>query len=148
MGTRPSRSSADTVLGLAGSQRHWTWEYLRNGLANAGIQWCESMNDRYEPDEWTVDGEKITDPGRLAKIREAADRGGIVVRHWFYRGARGPDIRGFTDFEEFETYLKERAKPGDAFDVWSVSDICDFERALAKGKLPDADGCVPKRGAY
>ena len=113
-----------------------------------GRHTCVSMSDRYEPDEWTVEGEKITEPERLAKIREAADRGGIVVRHWHYRGAQCPDIRGFTDFEEFETYLRERAKPGDAFDVWSVSEICDFERALAGGKLPDADGCVPKRGAY
>jgi len=106
------------------------------------------VTDRYEPDEWTVEGEKITEPDNLAKIRAAADRGGIVVRHWFYRGARCPDIRGFTDFDEFETYVHVHAKPGDAFDVWAFSDVCDFERAVAKGKVPDIDGAVPKLGAY
>ncbi len=106
------------------------------------------MVDRYEPDGWTLDGEKITSPENLSRVRAAADRGGIIVRHWFYRGARCPDIRGFSDFDEFEGYLSEHARPGDAFEIWSFADVCDFDRALAKGKLPDADGCVPKRGAY
>jgi len=106
------------------------------------------MTDRYEPDGWTLDGEKITSPENLAAIREAADQGGIIVRHWFYRGARSPAIRGFYDFDEFEAYLRTDAMPGDAFDIWSFSKVCRFEDALAKGKLPDADGCVPTRGAY
>lgn len=105
--------------------------------------------DRYEPDGWTTEGEKITSDENLARIREAADgAGGIIVRHWFYRGARGPDIRGFTDFGEFEEYLARHAHPGDAFDVWSFSEVCKFDEALATGKLPDADGAVPLRGAY
>jgi hypothetical protein len=106
------------------------------------------MVDRYEPDEWALDGEKITSADNLTKIRDAADRGGIIVRHWFYRGSRCPDIRGFTDFEEFQAYLDEHSTPGDAFDIWSFSESCDFDRTLAKGKVPDTDGCVPKRGAY
>jgi len=106
------------------------------------------MVDRYEPDGWTLDGEKITSSDNLTKIRQAADDGGIIVRHWFYRGSRCPDIRGFTDFAEFQSYLDEQAKPGDAFDIWSFAAVCDFDRALAKGKFPDSDGCVPKRGAY
>lgn len=107
------------------------------------------MSDRYEPDQWTTEGERITSDENLARIREAADEvGGIVVRHWFYRGARGPDIRGFTNFEEFEEYLARNALPGDAFDVWSFNEVCRFEEALAKGKFPDTDGAVPLRGAY
>ena len=80
----------------------------------------EIVQDRYEPNGWTLDGEKITTGPNLARIREAADRGGIIVRYWFYRGARCPDIGGFTDFDQ----------------------------ALAKGKLPDRDGAVPLHGAY
>jgi hypothetical protein len=106
------------------------------------------MFDRYEPDGWTANGAKITSGENLDRIREAADRGGIIVRHWFYRGSRGPDIRGFTDFEEFEEYLAQHARPGDAFDVWSFSAVCDFDHALTSGKLPDSDGTVPLRGAY
>ena len=39
------------------------------------------MTERYEPDGWTLEGEKVTSPENLLKIREAADRAGIVVRH-------------------------------------------------------------------
>lgn len=107
------------------------------------------MFDRYEPDGWTTEGEKITSDENLARIRHAADEvGGIIVRHWFYRSARGPDIRGFTSFRDFEEYLAQHGRPGDAFDVWSFDEVCQFDQALAKGKLPDGDGAVPLRGAY
>ena len=109
----------------------------------------QPIADRYEPDGWTTEGERITSDENLARTRAAADEaGGIVVRHWHYRGSRGPDIRGFTDFDEFQEYLAAHARPGDAFDVWSFSEVCRFEEALAVGKLPDTDGAVPLRGAY
>jgi hypothetical protein len=104
--------------------------------------------DRYEPDEWSLQGETITSEANLALIREAADEGGIIVRHWHYRAARSPDIRGFSDYEEFERYLAAYGVPGDAFDVWTFAASCDFDHVLAKGKLPDKDGAVPLRGAY
>jgi len=103
---------------------------------------------RHEPDGWTRDGEKVTSVANLARIRAAADDGGIVVRHWFYRGSRSPDLLAFNDFEVFEQYLKEQARPGDAFDIWSVAEVCTRERALVWAKFPDADGAVPARGAY
>jgi hypothetical protein len=100
-------------------------------------------------DEWTKEGENITSPENLARIREAADEGGgIIMRHWFYRGARAPDLRCFTDFGAFEAYLAAQALPGDAFDVWSFDEVCRFDEALAKGRLPDGGGAVPLRGAY
>ena len=40
---------------------------------------------------------------------------------------------------------------GDAFDVHSFADVCDFDSALAKGEFaatPDTDGCVPKRAPH
>jgi hypothetical protein len=104
---------------------------------------------RYEGDGWTTEGEKITSDENLARIRKAADEvGGIIVRHWFYRGGRGPEIRGFTHFEEFEAYLAQHGRPGDAFDVWSFEEVCRFDEALAKGKMPDTDGTVPLRAPY
>lgn len=105
--------------------------------------------DRYEPDGWTTEGDRITSGEKLARIQaEMEERGGIIVRHWFYRGSRCPEIRGFVDFEEFKEYLATEALPGDAFDVWSFSEVCKHDQALARGKLPDDDGAVPLRGAY
>lgn len=104
---------------------------------------------RSEQDGWTTGGKKITSDENLTRIREAADEvGGIVVRYWFYRCSRGPEIRGFTYFEQFEAYLAQHANPGDAFDVWSFSEVFKDDRMLADGKFPDTDGTVPLHGAY
>jgi hypothetical protein len=103
---------------------------------------------RHEPDGWSTEGEKITADATLARIRAAADDGGIIVQHWFYRGARSPDLLAFDDFESFEEYVKHQADPGDAFDIWSFIAVCAQDRRLAWGKFPDEDGSVPARGAY
>ncbi len=104
--------------------------------------------DRYEPDDWSPSGKKILSEESLVKISKALTKGPIVVQHWFYRGASCPRIYGFDDLEEFQTHLAENAVPGDAFDVWSFSEVCTQSNVLTEGKLHDEDGCVPKGGAY
>jgi hypothetical protein len=104
--------------------------------------------DRYEPDNWTLEGKKILSDDSVEKIKSVLSRGPIIVQHWFYRGASCPRVFGFEDFEEFEDHLKTNAVPGDAFDVWSFNDVCKPDGVIAEGKLHDSDGLVPKHGAY
>jgi hypothetical protein len=106
------------------------------------------MPDRYEPDNWTIDGEKILSEESIGKIKAVLTRGPIIVQHWYYRGACCPGVFAFEDFEEFEEYLKNYAIPGDLFRVWNFVDVCKPEDIVTKGKLHDTDGCVPKGGAY
>lgn len=108
----------------------------------------DRIYDRYEPDNWTEEGSKILSEGNIEKIQAILTKGPIVVLHWFYRGASCPRVYGFDDFEEFDEHLKERALPGDAFDIWSFSEVCTQEKIIAAGKLHDTDGCVPSGGAY
>ena len=104
--------------------------------------------DRYEPDNWIVDGSKILAEDSVQKINAAVALGPIIVQHWFYRGASSPRVFVFDDFEEFEDHLKDHALPGDAFDVWSFNDTCKQDRVVTEGKLHDFDNCVPNGGAY
>ena len=107
------------------------------------------MKIRYEPDEWTPDGHKILSDENLGIIRKTLeDEGPIIVEHWFYRGSRSPDRFVFEDLDDFVEYVNSKARPGDAFHVWSFYLICRDEKVIAHGKYPDADGCIPKKGAY
>jgi len=36
----------------------------------------------------------------------------------------------------------------DAIYVWRYDALCRHDNALTHGKCPDADGLIPKRGAY
>ena len=103
---------------------------------------------RAESDDWNPHGARITSEENMAKMRAAADDMGIIVKHWFYRGARSPDLLTFTDSENFEEYMKTQVGPGDDFDVYSFGEIIESLRPIASGKFPDVDGCVPRRGAY
>jgi hypothetical protein len=107
------------------------------------------MNYRYEPDEWTPDGQKILSDENLAVLRKTLeDVGSVIVEHRFYRGSRSPDRLVFDDFDDLLEYVRSRSRPGDAFSVWSFEELCKDENTLAYGKYPDVDGCVPKRGSY
>lgn len=106
------------------------------------------MHTRYEPDGWHPDGRKILSGENVAAIQAKFNEGPIIVRQWFYRAARSPEVYSFSNYEDFEEHLQDHAKPGDAFDVWSFHDVCLYENMLTQGKLPDADGCTPKGGAY
>jgi hypothetical protein len=104
---------------------------------------------RYEPDEWSAEGPKITTPENLEAIRTALEeRGPVIVEHWFYRGARGPDRLIFDDYDDLTVYLEEHACAGDAIEVWDWDTVCRTENVLARGKCPDDRGEVPRKGAY
>ena len=104
---------------------------------------------RAPQDDWGPDGKKITSPDILAIIQETLDKtSSVIVEHWHYRGGRSPDRLVFDDFEVFVEYLATKAKAGDAFHVWSFATVCTDASVFASGKLPDSDGCVPRRGAY
>jgi hypothetical protein len=107
------------------------------------------MKVRVEADEWTPDGRKILSAENVAAIRKTLeDEGPIILEHWHYRGACSPDRCVFDDFDDFLGYVKGQARIGDAFHIWSYAAVCRNDNEIAGGKLPDEDGCVPRKGAY
>lgn len=105
---------------------------------------------RTEADEWSTDGQKITDPNRLGAVRELleANGGPVLVEHRHLRGGCGPDHVVFHDFEDLTTYLSTNARAGDNIYVWNLESFLRDTEPLAHGKCPDADGAVPKKGPY
>src|SRR4051794_13389708 len=104
------------------------------------------MTIRAEEDRWSHQGRNIRDPARMAAIRDSLERGPLIVEHWYYRAGRSPKRLVFDDFDDFEEYLENQARPGDAFHLWEFASLCRDDNALTTGKFPDADGCVPERG--
>ena len=104
---------------------------------------------RPEEDDWRPDGKKILSPENLAVIeRTLEDEGPIIVEHWHYYGSRAPDRLICEDLDEFVAYVETKSRIGDAFHVWSFAAVCRDENEIASGKLPDEDGCVPRKGSY
>ena len=98
---------------------------------------------------WSTDGRNILSADRMAAIRKVLeDKGPVIVEHRFYYGSRAPDRLVFEDYDDLVAYLKTKAGPGDSFWVWDYDDVCRDDNPLADGKYPDAEGRVPKRGAY
>jgi hypothetical protein len=106
------------------------------------------MAFRSPDDHWVISGKNILAPSNLAILREALENGPVIVEHRFCRGARSPDRLIFEDFDELQTYLQDKAIPGDAFWIWDYSSVCRDDNPLVWGKRPDSDGCVPENGAY
>ena len=104
---------------------------------------------RVEADEWICDGEKISDPAKLATIKKLLEKDGpVLVEHKFLRGARAPHSVVFDDYEDFIEYLTAEARAGDKISVWSLRPFMRDTPPLAFGKCPAEDGAVPKKGAY
>jgi len=104
---------------------------------------------RAEQDNWSLEGEKITSPEKLAAIKAVLEKDGpILMSHAFLRGGRGPHEQVFDDYEEFVAYLTEHASAGDAISVWSLWPFMRDTPPLADGKCPAEDGAVPKGGPY
>jgi hypothetical protein len=104
--------------------------------------------DRNESDQWTTDGEKISEE-KLATVKDVLIKTGpILVQHWFYRGGRAPHHVAFDDYDEFVEYLLSNAKAGDAIDIWNLHSLLRVDNALIRAKCAAEDGTVPKGGAY
>jgi hypothetical protein len=104
---------------------------------------------RVDADNWSIDGEKITSPEKLAAIKDVLEKHGpILVRHAFLRGGRAPSTVAFDDYDDFIAYLTENARAGDNVHVWSLWPFMRDSVPLAHGKCPADDGAVPKGGAY
>ena len=104
---------------------------------------------RVEADEWTCDGEKISDSSKLAAIKNVLEKDGpVLVEHRFLRGARAPHTVVFNDYEDFVEYLTAEARAGDNISIWSLWPFMRDTPPLAFGKCPAEDGAVPKKGAY
>jgi hypothetical protein len=100
-------------------------------------------------DEWTVDGEKISAPEKLAAIKVVVTTvGPVLVEHGFLRGARAPATLAFDDYGDLIEYLTANARAGDSISVWSLGPFMRDTAPLASGKCPDEDGAVPKGGPY
>jgi hypothetical protein len=98
-------------------------------------------------DEWTTGGKNVLAPEVLQKIEVTLKNSPVIVEHWFYRGGRAPARLVFDDYEDFIGYINSTSKPGDAIYVWDFS-LCREDNHLAMGKVPDAQGRTPRRGAY
>jgi hypothetical protein len=104
---------------------------------------------RVEADKWSLDGEKITSPEKLAAIKQVLEKDGpVLVEHKFLRGARAPHTMVFDDYDDFVAYLTEHARSGDKVTVWNVWPFMRDTAPLARGKCPAEDGAVPEGGAY
>lgn len=103
---------------------------------------------RNESDQWSIDGDKITDEN-LAIVKDVLNKTGpILVQHWFYCGGRAPHHVAFDDYDDFIEYLVSNAKAGDAIDIWNLHSLLRVDNALIRAKCPAEDGAVPKSGAY
>jgi len=108
-----------------------------------------TMSIRVEANEWVSDGRKILSAENVAAVRATLEgEGPVIVEHWFYRGSRSPERLVFDDIDAFIEYVQGSARAGDAFHVWSFASVCRDENVLVSGKYPDADGHVPRGGAY
>jgi hypothetical protein len=104
---------------------------------------------RFEPDEWTAEGEKISSPDKLAAIKRAIEHDGpVLLEHKFLRGGRAPHTAVFEEYDELVTYLAANARAGDKITVWNLWPFMRDTPPIAYGKCPDSDGAVPKGGAY
>ena len=107
------------------------------------------MGWRAEQDGWSVNGAKINSPENLAIIEAVMEgTGPIIVQHFFYRGARSPELRGFDDFDDFRNWLDHETAAGDIIEVWNFSAVCNPDNVLVSGKYPDERGEVPAHGPY
>ena len=100
-----------------------------------------------ESDDWGP-GPDVLAEEVLVLVARILEESPIIVEHRFYRGARSPDRHVFDDIDELRGYLAAHARPGDAVWMWRFDELCRTENSLARGKVPDERGRVPRGGAY
>lgn len=107
------------------------------------------MSTIHEPDEWSTAGPSIISSENLELLKHVLDDvAPVVVEHWHYRGSRAPSRLIFNSYDQLDEYLRTATAPGDLFYMWNFTACCHPDNLLTTGKLPDAAGRVPKRGAY
>src|SRR5258706_14720948 len=98
-------------------------------------------------DEWILDDTAIVMSRLLPRIKELIeDESDVIVEHRLYKAAHAPIRLVFGDFETFEKYVLEKARPGDALLVWKFEDCCKDDGAVVSGKIPNERGQVPRGG--
>lgn len=107
-----------------------------------------ACHDRYEPDNWTVAGFKVTSAEGLQAIEAIFNQGPIIVQQWFYRGASSPCVLTFETMDEFILFIKSKVSAGDILSVWNFYEVCTKDNVVVQGKVPDLDGTTPEGGAY
>ena len=105
------------------------------------------MSNRDERDGWAI-GPNFLDQATLAALQAALEESPVIVEHRHYRGASAPERRIFDEYEDVRAYLATAVRAGDAIWVWRYDRVCTDRAAVLHGKLPDAEGAVPARGAY
>lgn len=98
--------------------------------------------------DWTSEGPNIISAQQLDVIRQSFADSSLIVEHRFYLGGRSPKVTVFDDFADFEEYLRENVRPGDAIWCWRYNDLCRDDNCVTHGKYPDEHGRTPRRGAY
>jgi hypothetical protein len=106
------------------------------------------MTLRAEEDGWIPDGPNILSPESLSVVRDRLERSPVIVEHRHYRAGRSPRRLVFDDFEDFDEYIRNEARPGDSFWLWDYESLCRDDNPITQGKYPDSDGYVPEKGAY
>ena len=51
-------------------------------------------------------------------------------------------------YDDFIEYMERGSRPGDSFHIWRYDELRRDDNIIARGKLPDALGRVPKHGPY
>lgn len=96
---------------------------------------------------WTASGPRFD--VLLAELRKILqDESDLIVEHRFFHGARAPFRFVCGDYDQLVAYVRDHARPGDAFVVWRFEECCRDDNVADRGKMPDADGRVPEGGAY
>ena len=96
-------------------------------------------------DEWTVDGERVTDAQVLLRLKLVIENeSDLIVEHRFYRGASAPHRFVCSDFAALKTYLEMKTKPGDHFFFWRFEDCCRDDNFADRGKVPILPVAYPR----
>ena len=105
---------------------------------------------RYEPDNWSGDGEIFTSRSKMDRLQAYLEQGKVLVaEHWHYRGARAPNRLLIEEVDDFIEYLEKEAIAGDIIEVFDLSEVWRNKGdAVLSGKCPDENGEVPEKGAY
>ena len=102
--------------------------------------------------KWSKKGPNIRSDKIINLIQSVLEKGDpILVKHWFYCGARCPEHKAFDYYEDFIEYLDQKVNKGDIIDVWNLHNFEQLKgtsHLLATGKEPNENGETPEGGAY